>query len=322
MADPAAKNDEKSTTLIAFDDYHGGRAKTRKLVYTIFGTDKELVDSLKNKKIDIAETLTFPATKTELTAAGFTVTEYESPGVFGLYMNTRRSDTTVLKNKEMRKAIALAMNRQALVDEVGNKNTPATQVIPKSLPGYDATISFPAFDLAAAKAALTKAGYKSTTALDFAYVKDVQQDAPVIIKQLRAAGIKINEKVFTSDQTEQLFALLQAGTFDFFSGSYASDLIDARDLLGSLLHSTESSYPVYKDAAYDKLLTDSDSEFDPVKRTQKLQEANKYIADNFAWVPLRNGVYAAYYGKDLDITIDFTGGGNLGTYYRKVGRIE
>lgn len=321
QADASATNNETSTTLIAFDDYHSGRPKTRKLVYSVFETDEALVTALKDKKIDIAETLTFPAIKEELTTAGFKNTEYETPGVFGLYMNQQKANT-VLKNKDMRLAIAQAMDRQTLVDKVGNKNTPATQVVPKSLPGHDGSISFPAFDIAAAKSSLQKAGYKASTSLEFAYVKDLQLDAPVIIEQLRAAGITVKEKVYTSDDTAMLIDDLKAGKFDLFAAGYSSDFVDARDVLGSLLHSTESSYPIYNNPTYDAILSESDKEFDPVKRTQKLQEANKYIFEELAWIPLRNSVYAAYYGGDLDIVIDFNGGGNLGTYYRKVGRIN
>jgi hypothetical protein len=52
-----------------------------------------------------------------------------------------------------------------------------------------------------------------------------------------------------------------------------------------------------------------------------LQQANKFILDELAWIPLRNNTYVSYYTKGLDITRDFNGGGNLGVYYRKVGRI-
>lgn len=320
LVDKTAKNDEKSTTLVAFNDYYGGHAKTRKLVFSIFENDDQAAQALKNKEIDLMETLTFPAIKKELTEAGFTYLEYESPGVFGLYMNVARNNTTILKNKDIRTALAQAIDRQGLVDALGNKNSPSTQVIPKSLAGHDASITMPAFDVAAAKESLTKAGYKDTP-LEFLYVQDLQLDPPILIKQLQAAGFKVKEKVYSSDEVEAALDELGTGRWDLFSAGFSTDILDARDVLGTILHSTESSYGNYSDPVYDKLLTDSDKEFDPVKRTQLLQQANKYIADNIAWIPTRNNVYVTYFGKDLDVQIDYASTNSIGTYYRNVGRI-
>lgn len=321
LADESAVNDDKSTTLVAFDEYYGGRAKTRKLIFTVYENDDMLVKALKDKKIDIAETLTFPAIKKELTDAGFTSTEYDTPGAFGIYLNIARNETTQLNNKDVRLAIAQAIDRQTMVDKVGNKNTPSYQVIPKSLPGHDTSISLPSYDLEDAKATLAKSGYNNEP-LDFVYVKELQLEAPIVIEQLKAVGFNITEKAFANADIDKALEELRSGNFDLFTAGYSSDVLDARDVLGSILHSTESTYGNYKDPVYDKMLEDSDKEFDPVKRTQLLQKANNYIADNLIWIPLRNSVYAAYYTKDLDLKIDYVGGGNIGAYYRKTGRIQ
>jgi peptide/nickel transport system substrate-binding protein len=321
QVDTTAKNDEKSTTLVAFDDHYAGHVKTRKLIYSIYESDDALVKAIKAHEVDMIETLPIPSVKKELEGAGFGTSEYESPGAFGIYMNQIRSSKTILANKDFRMAIALAMDRQGLIDKVGNKNTPATQVIPKSLPGHDESISFPAFDLTAAKASLVKSGYKNEP-IEFVYIKDLQVDAPFLIEQLKALGLNIKEKVYSSDDTDTALAELRAGKFDLFLAGFTSDISDARDILGALLSSTESTYPIYKDAVYDKLLSDSDKAFDPAERIKLLQQANKYIIDNVAWIPLRNGVYIAYHAKDLDIHVQFNGGGSLGAYFRKVGRIS
>lgn len=319
QVDTAAANDDKQTTLVAFDDHYTGKPLTRKLIFKIYPSDDDLVKAFKNKEIDIVETLPIASVKSELEGAGYASVEFTSPGAFGLYMNQIRNTTPIMKNKDFRTALALAMDRQGLIDEVGNKNTPATQVIPKSLPGHDVNISFPAFNLEAAKTSLAKSGYKNQP-IEFVYVKDLQLDAPVIIKQLRAAGVNIKERAYDTDNVDTALAEVRAGRFDLFTAGFTSDISDARDLLGALLSSTESTYPVYKDQAYDDMLAESDQAFDPVERIKLLQKANAYIAENMAWIPLRNGTYVAYYSKDLDIKLEFNGGGSVGAYYRKVGR--
>lgn len=319
QVDTTVTNDKKSTTLIPFDEYHGERAKTRKLVFVIYESDDVLIKALKNKEIDIAETIPIPSVTDEIKGTDFASTEHVAPGAFGVYMNQIRTTTTILKNKEIRQAIALSIDRQGLIDKVGNKNVPATQVIPESLPGYDPTISFPAFDLTAAKAALAKAGYKGTP-LEFVYIEELQQDAPVAIEQLRTVGFTITEKKYKADDLDTALVDLRAGKFDLFFAGFTSDVFDARDILGSLLGSTESTYPNYNDPEYDAILVESDKEFDPVKRIQLLQKANKHIVDNLAWLPVRNSNYVAYHPKDIELSSDFNGGSYIGAYYREVGR--
>jgi peptide/nickel transport system substrate-binding protein len=318
--DTTAKNDEKSSTMIAFDEYHGGRPKTRKLIINVYETDEEVANAIKDKKADIAQTVPIPSVQDIVKDSDLANVGYEAAGSFGLYMNQIRTTNTVMKNKDIRYAAALSLDRQALIDELDNKNTPVYQVIPKSLPGYDESIKFPSLDVKLAKETLEKAKYNNAP-LEFSYVVDVQPDAPVLIKQLEAAGFNIKEKAYSADNIDTALADFRKGDFDFFASAYSSDFSDARDILGGILSSTESTYPTYNDPTYDKILADSDKEFDPTKRIQLLQQANKRILDELAWIPIRNSTYIAYYAKDLDIKIDFNGGGAMGTYYYKVGRI-
>lgn len=318
--DATATNDTKSTTLVAVDDYYGDRAKTRKLTYSIIESDAEAIKALKENKVDVVETLPYTDVSKELKDAGFTATDTETPGVFGLYMNQARSATSILKNKDLRLAIAQGLNRQELVDKIDSKNVPVTQVIPKSLPGYDSSISAPKFDEAVAKATLIKAGYKNEP-LEFTYITELQDDAPILIAQLKSIGLNIKEKAFSADDIDKAVVEWRAGNFDLFAAAYSSDFGDSRDVLGGILHSTESAYSTLNDPAYDKLLADSDTEFDPIKRIVNLQLANKYIIDNLAWIPLRNSVYASFHKPNLDLKEDFSAGGSIGTYFRKVGTI-
>lgn len=314
--DTSADYNEKSATFVAYDDYHQGRPKTRKLVYKVYENDEALNKALKDNEIEIMDTIPDEKAIAGLDEAGFSKIEFESPGTFGLYMNMLRTDSP-LQDKNVRNAIALALNRESLVKELDNNNKPATQVIPKSLPGFDEAIKFPDYNLSAAKAALAKADLPAGTKFEYLYVEGVQPDAPILIKQLEAAGFDIDAVSFK--EADPLLDRVFDGEFDLFSAAYTSDLADSRDLLGALLESTEQSYPIIKDSKYDQLLSDSDKELDPTKRIAILQEANKYIADNLLWVPLRSTVYVSYFKPGLQISHDFSGSGSLGVYYWQVG---
>ncbi len=313
--DPAVS--DTSASLAAFDDYHQGRPKTRNLTFEILPSDKELAAALKDGKIDIMGDVFTPAIDTELKAGGFGSIEFQAPGSFGLYMNMRRAGSP-LQNKDVRQAIAHVLNREELITKTESNNQPATQVVPKSLPGYDASIKAPEFSIEKSKELQAKAGYPNGVSLTFAYLKDVQVDAPVLIDQLTAAGFKITPKVYTDADT--MFEVLTAGNFDLFAASYSSDVSDARDIFGGILSSDEGTFPVLASAEYDKMLEDSDKEFDPTKRIKLLQGINAYIAQEILWIPLRNISYVTYLPKDVDVGIDYDGAGLMGAYYWEVGR--
>lgn len=320
VLDSAAVNNEESTTLVAFDNYHGDLAKTRKLNVSIFKSDKDVAQALEDGKVDIAEVRDNSETNQQLVSAGFVSTPHEAPGIFGLYMNQVRNDETIVKNKVFRTAIAQALDRQDLVNELGTNNVVSTQIIPKSLPGYDASISWPEFNLEAAKKSLKESGYNNEP-IEFVFLKELQDDAPILIKQLRALGLNVVEKGYEPDNAGQAVADLQAGKFDLFSAAYTSDILDTRDILGGMLHSVEASWPGIEDTDFNNLLAESDEEFDPVKRIAILQEAHRHVLDTMAWVPLRNSAYVVHHKPDIGLSTDYSSSGSVGAYYRKVGRI-
>lgn len=306
---------EKFAALTANENYHQGKPMTKRLEYIIYGSEAEVANAQLKGDIDYSETVINPENK-KLSDAGFASETFESPGVFGMYLNIDRPNSP-LKIKEVRQAIALAVDRAALVKEMANGTKPVTQVIPKSLPGYDASVMFPDHDPEAARQALRQA-FPAGLSLEYAYFEGVQPDAPILIKQLRAAGFTIVEKPETNP--EVLTQRLTNGDFDLFSGAFTSDLMDSRDLLGTLI-GKDGVYPTYRnDEKYEQLLSASDLEFDPAERIAVLQQASKYITDNLLWIPLRNTAYVAFYDNDLHLPIDYEGGSNLGVYYWRVGR--
>ena len=314
--DNSKDNTEDFVALKAFDDYHQGRPKTRNIEYIIYKSEDDVVDAMKTGKIDYTEIHLKSDHDQQLKDAGFVSQTFESPGVFGMFMNIDREGSP-LKDIEVRKAIAMAVDRKSMLEELGDGNVPAMQVIPKSLPGHDADLSFPEYNPTKAKETLL-AAYPDGITLEFAYFKDVQLEAPILIKQLREAGFTIEEKAFTDPAV--LTETLKNADLDLFTASYLSDLLDSRDILGSLLGS-ESLYKFYTDdEAYQKLLNDSDKEFDPTKRIAILQEANRYVTENLLWLPVRKTEYVAYYPSDFDIQVDYEGGSNLGFYNWHIGQ--
>ena len=315
--DASKEQTESYSALAAFSEYHQGQPKAKNVEYKIYSSEDEVVEAMKNNEIDYTELVSTKGVDQELVDLGFKAESYEAPGVFGVYMNIERTEDTPLKNESVREAIALAIDRESLITEIESDSVPATQVVPKSLPGHDPELSFPEYNLESAQQTLLQA-YPDGVTLEYVYFEGVQPDAPVLIAQLREAGFTIVERPETDPNV--LTNKLLNGEYDLFSASYISDIYDSRDILGSVISSTANYAGYTNDATYEKFLEDSDKEFDPTKRIAILQEANRYIAENFLWIPVRKTVYTAYYKSDLEIKVDYSEGSNLGVYYWKVGR--
>lgn len=304
--------------LSAFDEYHQGKALARSIEYRLFNSEDEIVDAISKDEIDFTEIVASGSFGEAISSKGYQSQSYEAPGIFGLYMNIDKGGAqNPLKNIELRKALALAIDREALIKAIQADGEPAYQVIPKSLPGHDPELSFPTFNREAARKTLL-AAYPRGVRLEYLYFEGVQPDAPIIIQQLKDAGFNIIPRPETDPNV--ITQKLRNGEYELFSASYSSDIYDSRDLLGGILGS-QGTYAGYaNDATFEKFLTDSDKEFDPTKRISVLRDANQYIADNLLWVPIRKTTYTAYYRDNLQIEVDYNDGSNLGVYYWKVGQ--
>jgi len=84
--------------------------------------------------------------------------------IYYLVLNTQDS---LMKNPDLRKAISLAINRQAIADTVyEGVRSPADSIIPPGIVGYEAgAFPYSKYDVAAAKDELVKAGYPNGTGL-------------------------------------------------------------------------------------------------------------------------------------------------------------
>jgi oligopeptide transport system substrate-binding protein len=112
-------------------------------------------------------------------------------------MDTTEPNNGPLSKLAVRKAIAMAIDKDAIIQLRHGVDTKATCILPPDMPGFDPSCDGPAFDQAAAKTALAAAGYPNgfettlytdTTDPDPAVAQSIQQDL---------ASIGITAKVVT-----------------------------------------------------------------------------------------------------------------------------
>lgn len=201
-----------------------------------------------------------------------------------------------LKDKRVRKALSLAVNRAAIVDRLlHGAGLASGQMVPAGFVGYDKGIAVPAFDPAAAKALLAEAGYPNgfklvLTSPNNRYVED-DKTAQAVAQFWSRIGVTtavnvLPSSAFFSRAAKREFASFLIGfgasAADSYTGmSQVVNSFDAANGLGALNRFR------FSDPAVDAALAASQHERDGVKRDAALREAARlaFVQDT-ALIPL------------------------------------
>jgi oligopeptide transport system substrate-binding protein len=200
-------------------------------------------------------------------------------------------------NKKARQALALAIDRQLLVEKITKGGeTPAYSFVAPGIAGYQpATMALAAAAQAdrdaAARKLIAEAGYgPGGKPLEVEILHNTSESVRKV-----AVGIasmwqaKLNAKVTLNNQ-EWKVVLQKAGEKDYAGTTMLSWLGDFRDPYTFLKLNAGSIGKMnrtgYDNPAYDALLVAAESEVDPAARMRKLQEAEAILMDDLPLIPL------------------------------------
>jgi len=176
--------------------------------------------NLRSGDLDIIERVAATDLDSATSDTGLTVAQSPGLGYAGITININNgagADTPFAKNKLLRQAFSLAIDRQALNQVVFNGAfTPGNQPFPPNSPWYDQDIPVPARDIDKAKALMLEAGVDSVdVALTVPNNPQSLQIAQVLQSMVAEAGFKL-----TVNATE--FATMLAAQT---AGDYQADLV-------------------------------------------------------------------------------------------------
>jgi len=315
--DTAKSNDTDTVVLKPYDKYYQGVPKTRSLVFTIYPTETAMLAAAKAQKIDVMDDNSNPKLDQQMSQNGFSNLSSELPGSFSLEFNMLNNSSSAVAKPQVRQAVAYAVDRAALVKKLTQAAQPTRYMIPQSVLGYDSTAQLPDTSLTKAKALQAAAGYPSGAPITVAYIKDIQEDMPIVISQLQAAGFKVTPKPAASP--DEMVAIIKSGKFDMIGVTTSTDYSDGGDYFTQVLSSQDADFPLYNIPEVDALIAKSNQEFDTTARIKDVQAINRYAASNYLMVPVRNTAYAAYYKKNLTYAFDFNASAPA-TYFWNVGQ--
>ncbi len=277
---------ETSMTFVANDDPVGAAPVLDQITFTAIPEDGARVAALQSGDVDVIARV--PTDQlASLEQAGITVTSYVETGTYAL---TVMGEQGPLADPDVRRAISLAVDRQALNDSIlSGYGAPASQMAAPSLAGYCTALPELEYDPEAAADLLESAGYDGSEIVlqaSSGYIANDSVLAEAITGMLSDVGLDV------SLQVEEYGTFLDA-YFDpaLRPGMYAWRLfnrpaLDAEATMTAFVQDGAVHRTVWQDDAFDAAVIASRTELDTAARDDLLCEAATILRDESPVVPL------------------------------------
>jgi len=296
--------------LVAVDNYWGGHVYTRELQFSFPNSQKAGADALENHRLDVYSNIDDVDALAGLRQAGLAVIPVADDDVGFFQLNTKLAGSP-LANLKFRQGLALAINRQILINTQSIKGQPIDQLVPQSIPGYDPSITVPNQDTAQAKALIAASGITNPT------ITLTASETDAVTREMRRefTSVGVNLRVDTISNYGDFNAALTSGRTELAYYGTSSALFDGSDILETFEHSAD-----YDDPTFDQDLTAADQTMSASKHIALLQQAARVLNADVAVIPISaNDFYAGSALTGARLSSDVPGV-DLGVYFWKVYR--
>ncbi len=292
----------KEVTLERFDDYWGEKAKIKNLVFRTIDTEEGRRQALQAGDIDGYD-LVAPADVKTLEKEGYVV---PTRGVFNLfYLGMSQSANPALKKKEVRQAIAQAIDKENLVKtQLPEGGKVADQFMPDTIAGYSKNVTKYPFDTAAAKNLLKKAGEEKLK-IEFCYPTEVTrpympapQDLFELMKaDLEKAGITVTPKAMK--WAPDYLDATEAGSCALHMLGWTGDFNDGYNFIGTWFAGFDKQWGFKDQKVFDAV--NAGSKLGKAEeRVAAYEKANEAIMAYLPGVPLSSSPPAIAFAKNVN----------------------
>jgi peptide/nickel transport system substrate-binding protein len=239
---------------------------------------------LRDGRADVVDHVPFDAIADLETSPDLRV--YAGAGNRVLFLGMR-TDREPFSDPRVREALDLAIDREQLIDRVfGGRAQAASQVVPRSVAGFNPRIPVTRADRPRARRLLLDAGFAKGLAVRLdgpnnRYVRD-EQLLEEVARQLAEVGVQV--EVRAADKAEY-FRKLEALSLDFFVVGWACQGGEAGEALDPLFHSQTrpglggENFFGLADAELDRLIDAANASTRQADRLANLQAALGRIAE-------------------------------------------
>ncbi|MDI6738846.1 MAG: ABC transporter substrate-binding protein [Candidatus Edwardsbacteria bacterium] len=294
----------QSLLLAARASYWGGEPAIKNVVMRFIPAAAERARALAKGEVLLARDITEANLENAGPHNGITLAKSPSLAVSFLGVNfTRRSP---LASRAVREAIYWALDPQQLLAENKLDAMPSDQFVSPYIVGYLPSDRARRPDLARAKKLLAAAGYPKGGVVNLEVTTvAMTKSGPVIVRQLGAAGIRVNLKPY---EWPELSERLNKRQSQFFLVGWGCSSGDASDLFDACLHTPDgknygqANWGGYSDRALDRLIEQSGSTLDNRQRIKLMHQAMRMVSADLPLIPLyaKNRTYG--YRDDVAFT--------------------
>lgn len=321
---------DKSGNILSYalernPSYYGGAASIDKLTFKFYASATEAVRALENKNVEGVSFIPADMEEEVARARSVTLLHPDIPREVALYFNQTTYEP--LKDKAVRAAIAQAIDKQSIVNEVlgGNGRVIEAPILPGML-GEHPDVAKIGYDQAGANAALEEAGYKlpeggTVRGLKKAPADGSANELSVTITTVQSPEfIRVAELI--SSQLASVGIKTQVKSVE--NNSFFDTVIQSKDyqilLTGTLFGLDPDPYPfwhssqtrsgglnlaLYANRNADTLLETARNATNSDERAQKYREFQDIIASDVPAVFLYQSTYAyAISNKIKGVTIE------------------
>jgi oligopeptide transport system substrate-binding protein len=197
-----------------------------------------------------------------------------------------------MANVDLRKAVSLGINRQAICDTLfEGTRAPADNIVPPGIAGYQPGVwTFAKYDVAAAQQALTAAGYpggKGAPEISLTYNADGGHQK--IMELVQADLIKLGLKVKLAPLTDfpTYLKALGAGKFQIGRLGWVADYPIFDNFINPIFQSKSTdNYSKYANPAVDSAITAARKITDTTARIAAYQAIDKTVGETVPDIPL------------------------------------
>ena len=266
--------------------------KLDQITYRFFDDTQSMANAYEAGEVDVATSLSSSVMqlyegKEDLMVTDQIATRY-------IYFNL---NVEPLNDVRVRQAINLALNREELCQIVGTDTEPTYNLVAKymtdrSTGEYFVEGADQPFEENAelARELLAEAGYpdgEGFPTLTYSYpTLEMDSDTAQVIKEQLKETLNIDIEL-RAQELQANYSTRYAGDFDMCRMNWTADFADPYTYLSMLLSNSTYNCSGINDPEYDSLVEQSDSETDPVKRSELLHAAEqRAVGEQFYIIPL------------------------------------
>lgn len=289
--------------------YWGTKPKVKKVIFKVYEDEEQKIADFLAGKIDLLDVQQpedLEKVKSAKIAKNLTMNDgsvfYVQPNMSDNYTDYITGVTeNPFKDKRVRLAMWKAIDTAALVKEkMQGMAVPASQIIPKTVFGYDKDLKRPEYNLEEARSLMKEAGYENGFGVKFEIVTVRQSIAEFIKEALKEINIDVGVSTFApEDSTAILSEKLPAQKFGLYFVGWYEDSRDGQNTIRSIFaENGTNNFVDYYNSDLEELLAGMDIT-DQKERLRLIQKGLEIITEDAALIPLYSKNYNYFVANDV-----------------------